>query len=94
MGMGQKQIPDIRPLDPVPFQSSFHIFQFAGIACNGRLEYQEAPVTADMVKTVARIAAFNVDAEGLSVTVGAANVGMAGNAVLAHKDGVGYLASS
>ena len=39
-----------------------------------------------MVKTVARIAAFNVDAEGFSVAVGAADVRMPGNAAFILAD--------
>ena len=53
---------------------------------DGSLEYQQVPIAADMVKTVSRIAAFDVDAEGLFVTVGAADVGMPGNAAFILAD--------
>ena len=50
----------------------------------------EAPIFSDMMKTMAWIAAFDIDAERLAIAIGAAFVGMAGYtfSVNTDKDGV------
>ena len=53
---------------------------------DGRFENEERAVRSAVVKAAARIAAFDADAEAASVAVGAALVGMTGDAVFIPSD--------
>ena len=53
---------------------------------NGSLEYIKAPIGSGMMKTVAQVAGFDIQAKGLAEAVRAAQMGVARTAAFVGSD--------
>jgi len=74
----------------VMFFPVFRVEGNIGQHINGSLEYIEAPIFSDMMKTVSWIATFDIDAERFTIAIGATFMCMARYAfsVNANEDGI------